>query len=91
MMVLRHYDKDNRLSLDEQKGADAPQKDLKQKWNLPKEPLVNPASGHARPKRSEKISWYNDKLQWNSVKSQLELARDRQRCHRYIPDDKSLR
>lgn len=67
------------------------QKDLKQKWNLSKEPSVNSASRHARPEMSEKISWYNDELQWYSVKSQLELAQNCQRCHRYIPDDKSLR
>ena len=91
MMALQHYDKDNRLSLDEQKAADVLQKDLKQKWNLSKEPPVNSASGRARPEMSKKISWYDDELQWNSVKSQFELARNRQRCRRYIPDDKSLR
>jgi hypothetical protein len=62
---------------------------LKQKWSLSKQPLVIPRSGNARPKLSEQTRWYDTNLQWSSVKSkfEFELAQERQRRYRCIPDD----
>ena len=71
--ILQHYDKDNRLSLDEQEAADALQEDLTKKWNLSKEPSADPASGHKRSEISEKTHWYDNELRWNSIKSQFEF------------------
>lgn len=87
--VPRYYDKDNRLSSVEQEAADILQEDLKKKWSLSKRPSVDPVSGHARPNMSEQTRWYDDKLQWNPANSkfEFELAQDRQRRHRCIPDD----
>lgn len=88
MMILRHYDRDNRLSGQEAKDTFALQEELKQNWSLSKQPSVIPSPRYARPRMSECTHWYDNNLHWNSVKSKFELdrAQDRER-RRYKPGD----
>ena len=81
MMILQHYDKENRLSKGEKEDAYAPQEDLKEKWRLSKPPAEIPNPRYARPRMSERIEWYDDNLHWSLDKSEFELeyAQDRER------------
>ena len=88
MMILQHYDKDNRLSKEEVEEAYALQEDLKEKWRLSKPPAVIPNPRYARPRMSEHTYWYDNNLHWSSDKSEFELgyAQDRERRLQYKPD-----
>jgi hypothetical protein len=88
MMILRHYDRDNRLSGQEEENAFALQEELKQNWSLSKQPSVSPRPGYARPRMSDRTDWYDNNLHWNSVKSKFELESARGHEQRpYKPGD----